>query len=153
MTYPDALKTDTANASTNRVDIANLYKAKLKIVKDCTAAEGGCFASSTNLLNGNFCTNFEASGNFANARLVLQNGMALAFEYNGPTWAPNYFYVYLDINGTKLPNQLGRDTFSFYYDSDKNAIVPTVGANCYLPGGSGYGCADLIIRESAISYY
>lgn len=30
VTYPDALKTDTANASTNRVDIANLYKEKLK---------------------------------------------------------------------------------------------------------------------------
>ncbi len=77
---------------------------------------------------------FEASANFTNARLGLQNGMAFAIEYNGPTWAPNYFYIYVDINGPKQPNQLGKDTFSFYYDSDKNAIVPTPGGNCYLPG-------------------
>jgi prepilin-type N-terminal cleavage/methylation domain-containing protein len=152
LSKPAAIKNDSDSATT-RVEIVNLYKQKLSVFKDCTSGGTGCFPPATTLLNNNPCTNFEADGNFTNARIVLQNGMALAFEYNGPTWTPNYFYIYVDINGTKLPNQLGKDTFSFYYNIDRQTIIPTSGGNCYLPGGSGYGCAALLLREGAISYY
>ena len=60
--------------------------------------------------------------------------------------------VYVDINGIKPPNTIGKDVFFFYVDFDKNAVRPWgygaqqsyVEAQCKE---TGYSCIDMIMRD------
>ena len=60
--------------------------------------------------------------------------------------------VYVDINGIKPPNTIGKDVFFFYVDFDKNAVRPWgygaqqsyVEAQCKE---TGYSCIAMIMRD------
>jgi len=142
------------NAAAN-ADVANLYRQKLSVAKDCpTSATTGCFADTTyKFLNNTPWTNFGTNAVYDNTRMVLANGTSVCFEWYGPTTLPPYyFFIYIDVNGTKAPNQIGKDTFTFYYNMNQKLVVLRSDNDCNT-SSNGLACAAKIIQEGAINYY
>jgi len=62
--------------------------------------------------------------------------------------------IYLDVNGIKPPNTLGKDVFRFIVDFDKNIVRghsynksdSFINSNCST-GGTGEACSEKIIRD------
>lgn len=139
-----------------RSEVANLYKAKFSIAKDCTdGVIKECFANKyfdlSNLTDfGNFNTNPE----LANTNFIINNGMTIGFKWTGNSFSDRYYMFFVDINNAKLPNQWGKDTFLFYYDKNKKIVrTPTEYiANC-VSSSTGTSCSAKIIQEGAINYY
>lgn len=139
------------NGTASIGEVANLYKAKLSLAKDCTDGSAGCFPNliykRLDNLNG---TNFE-SGGYSNARFVLANGTSVAFAWNGVGYI--YFYVYFDINGTKGPNQYGKDWFGSYYNANTKTYTPGPANGDCSTANVGGSCAVNIMRDGDITYY
>lgn len=152
LTNPDAADNDNAT----RTQLTNLYKQKFAILRDCTnASTTECFANETYLyLNLTPDDNFNTRSYYDRARIVLNNGVAIGFDWNGKTAFPPYYFVMpVDLNNTKDPNRVGKDTFFFYYDINKKAIMPWNINDCGTGTNEGAGCAARIIKEGAINYY
>lgn len=141
-----------ANGTASRGEVANLYKAKLSIAKDCTDGSSGCFPNLiyTRLNNAASGSNFE-DGSYSNARFVLANGTSVTFGWNGA--GSIYFYVYFDINGTKGPNQYGKDWFASYYNANTKTLTPGPANGDCTTSSIGTSCAVNIIRDGEINYY
>lgn len=144
------------NDNNTRKELANLYKNKFTILKDCTTTTtAGCFANKMYIyLDRAADANFETRSYYANAKIVLRNGITVGFDWNGKTdFPPYYFIIPVDINNTDGPNQVGKDTFFFYYDMDKKCIKPYPTLDCGTGTNDGTGCSQRIIQESGIYYY
>jgi len=119
---------------------------------------------------------------------VLANGMAMAlkFDYAGcnsnmvmvPNPLPHVYYlsnmvipttakgcgkVYLDVNGFKPPNRVGRDIFKFYIynaglTASGTALTPSeknYNTSCnpaIVSTNSGAGCAGRVLTEGSMNY-
>ncbi len=140
------------NDNTARKETANLYKAKLKIAKDCTSTITGCFPNESYkwLNNTNDFGNLYSANYLSNGKIILTNGMSIAFDWNGT--ASNYFDVFVDINGTKKPNLLGKDFFLFTYNLNQRTLNPHIDNSCST-SSSGGGCSGKILQEGVINYY
>lgn len=151
LTNPDADDNDNAT----RTELTNLYKKKFSIMRDCTGTTTGCFANTMYIyLDRAADANFETRSYYDKARIVLKNGISIAFDWNGKTdFPPYYFIIPVDINNTDGPNQVGKDTFFFYYDMDKKCIKPYPILDCGTGTNDGVGCSQRIIQESGIYYY
>lgn len=158
----NCLTTPSANHfdSATNAEVANLYKQKLSVVKDCGINSDGCFPSG----GYKYLDNIESFYNVETTswfyKMTLANGMSVAFVWNGPTnplwWDSLYIGIYVDINGISGPNMLGKDFFWFVYDRDSKSIKPVgpeydtcVSAAVY----SGEGCAEKVIQQGAVNYY
>lgn len=148
--------------ATAKTEITNLYKQKLSVSKDCTdGTTTGCFASAIiKYLGGTDWTGYNIETVCPTYRFTLANGVAIAFNYFGPTaYAPIYFPIYVDINGPKAPNQFGKDFFYFYYDNNTRTLLPLtpdalhVADDCTNTTGNGMTCSSKIIQQGAINYY
>lgn len=144
---------DNDNAA--RTDLANLYKKKFAIMRDCTGTTKGCFANTMYVyLDRSADANFDTRDYYDKARIVLKNGISIGFDWNGKTdFPPYYFIIPVDINNIDGPNQVGKDTFFFYYDMDKKCIKPYPILDCGTGTNDGTGCSQRIIQESGIYYY
>lgn len=124
-------------------DLGQELSKYLKLSKDCgmTPAGQGCLSPSVN-------SNFDGSGtpialdtdtNFE--KFITADGMSFAI-INGATncdtdlggtlgyMAKTCGYLYVDINGPKEPNNLGRDVFMFFITNGKGAFLyPAGGAD------------------------
>lgn len=152
LTNPRASDNDNAT----RTELTNLYKAKFAVLKDCTTGTtSGCFANTTyNYLDFSPDDNFETRSYYDKARVVFRNGVAVGFDWDGPTAFPPYYYVIpVDINNSQGPNQVGKDTFFFYYDTNQKCVKPWPIPDCGIGTKQGTGCAQRIITENAINYY
>lgn len=140
------------NNSTARLDVANLYIPKLSLAKDCSDASTGCFANKMyNYLDNTNFVNMDTNGNYTN--ILLKNGFSVAFQWLGQTYAPpQYFWVYVDVNGAKPPNQVGKDVFRFNYDINQKCIKRPPDNDCST-SNQGFGCATKLLNEDAINYY
>lgn len=147
------------NDDTARAEVANLYKEKLAVIKECpTGSTKGCFADTTyTYLNATPWSNPTITTSYNNSRMVLKNGTVIAFIWAGlPAYLPYYFWIYIDINGPQNPNQWGKDMFQFYYDADKKVLLPRANNDCGVtPSSSNYGvgCSKKVLNEDAINYY
>lgn len=157
----------------------DLYAAKMNFVKKCymTQNTGGdvCWvkdSSVKDLYGANWAENINSSY----ARAVASNGAFYAFGYTSDDCSNCQFkyngvnitcgFVYVDINGLKPPNKMGRDIFSFYITQNgiypKTILGSTHGAclennetdlsnSCNpaidLSGWGGWGCAGKVARE------
>jgi prepilin-type N-terminal cleavage/methylation domain-containing protein len=136
--------------------VANLYKAKLSIAKDCTnGTTVGCMANLVyKLFDGTDYWNLSDPSYFLG--FTLLDGIAMDVKWSGPGGSvPKYIFGFLvDINGTKAPNILGKDVFVFTYDTSKNNTM-TVGnpsGDCGV-GSFGTDCSGYIIQKGIIDYY
>lgn len=138
-------------------------KPYIKITSECFD-KAGCWADTgTKLLNGG--TPGWDRGNIGlGYSIVVFNtidGYAVivdAYNDNGAVWGVNvenqsYVAVYVDINGKKLPNIIGKDTFVFVFS--ERGFVPAgrdltdeqVNSDC-SKNGRGYYCFEKIMRNS-----
>lgn len=153
---------DTLQAGDD-LEMMEKFGKYLKYQKTC-GRNKGCFPNVTyKSVTGNDYNKWE-DYTTDRSRAILTDGTLIMFNKNG-IWVGegNYLYaqIYVDINGFKGPNQLGKDFFYFYINPEK--IVPG-GAkaleekneaqkftkNCIQQ--NGYACAAWVIYNENMDY-
>lgn len=152
---------DTLQAGDD-LEMMEKFGKYLKYQKTC-GRNKGCFPNVTyKSVTGNGYSKWEDDTTYR-SRAILTDGTLIMFNKNVITENENYIYaqIYVDINGFKGPNQLGRDFFYFYINPEK--IVPA-GAkaleeknedqkftkNCIQQ--NGYACAAWVIYNENMDY-
>lgn len=118
----NAISLDETKYSANRANSSALFlRDYFKIANNCGTNLTPCFADSYQTINGD---DFEMNinGTTPIVAVVLASGSAIAsfeeydrgdnFDYHG------FYQMYVDINGQKGPNVLGRDLFYIEVYSD-----------------------------------
>lgn len=153
---------DTLQAGDD-LEMMEKFGKYLKYQKTC-GRNKGCFPNVTyKSVTGNGYSKWE-DDTTDRSRAILTDGTLIMFNKSA-MWRGkgNYLYaqIYVDINGFKGPNQLGRDFFYFYINPEK--IVPA-GAkaleeknedqkftkNCIQQ--NGYACAAWVIYNENMDY-
>ena len=134
--------------------IYEMYKKYLSKAKDCGTNNDECFGQYLRM-DGTVLTVTSAKA------LVMADGTKIAmgngdFSDNcskrGNGSEDVCQFIMVDVNGSKGPNRVGRDTFHLALKAD--GIFP---AGCDYDGGcssttKGWGCACKVIRENAMNY-
>lgn len=138
----------------------NSLKQQLKITKECIDTSG-CWAYTTKALNG-ATPSYHRPGVGLGYNIVVFNtvdGYSVDMDaYSkvdgtfGVNVNNNYVAVYVDINGNKNPNTIGKDIFAFVFT--EKGFVPAgrdktdeeVNADCSSTG-KGYFCFEKIMRN------
>ena len=137
------------------ITIVEKLKPFMKVALDCgtSDSDGKCFPKSIYRgLNKNVWQSYHKDR--AYYKLKLNNGVAVAFR---ATKEDNEHLIsfFVDVNGSYLPNVIGKDLFNFHYE--KGAIRP-VGAPGYSWGGdcsldkNGWGCAYVVLQNQNMNY-
>lgn len=154
---------DTLQAGDD-LEMMEKFGKYLKYQKTC-GRNKGCFPNVTyKSVTGNGYSKWE-DDTTDRSRAILTDGTLIMFNKSA-MWGVNegnylYAQIYVDINGFKGPNQLGRDFFYFYINPEK--IVPG-GAkaleeknedqkftkNCIQQ--NGYACAAWVIYNENMDY-
>lgn len=154
---------DTLQAGDD-LEMMEKFGKYLKYQKTC-GRNKGCFPNVTyKSVTGNGYSKWE-NDTTDRSRAILTDGTLIMFNKSA-MWGGNegnylYAQIYVDINGFKGPNQLGRDFFYFYISPEK--IVPA-GAkaleeknedqkftkNCIQQ--NGYACAAWVIYNENMDY-
>lgn len=154
---------DTLQAGDD-LEMMEKFGKYLKYQKTC-GRNKGCFPNVTyKSVTGNGYIKWE-DDTTDRSRAILTDGTLIMFNKSA-MWGGNegnylYAQIYVDINGFKGPNQLGRDFFYFYINPEK--IVPA-GAkaleeknedqkftkNCIQQ--NGYACAAWVIYNENMDY-
>lgn len=154
---------DTLQAGDD-LEMMEKFGKYLKYQKTC-GRNKGCFPNVTyKSVTGNGYSKWE-DDTTDRSRAILTDGTLIMFNKSAMLGGNegNYLYaqIYVDINGFKGPNQLGRDFFYFYINPEK--IVPA-GAkaleeknedqkftkNCIQQ--NGYACAAWVIYNENMDY-
>lgn len=139
----------------------NYYlKQQLKITKECINTSG-CWAQTTKTLNG-------GTPDWHRPGIGIGNTIILATTVDGYTididvyartdnkfgvnMKNDYVAIYVDINGLKKPNVIGKDIFAFVFS--EKGFIPAgrdlsddeVNLNC-SSNGNGYFCFEKIMRN------
>jgi len=146
-------------------DFEKYFLPHFDVLKNCGATtEEGCFAEGITRLDGSTYGDLSDPSFY---KIVTSDGMSWAYEKlssTTPLYTRGWFYI--DVNGLKGPNILGRDIFLFdvfpsnlgikpvgSYDS--NGITPTttstVDSGCNTSFG-GMFCAVKVLSEGAMNY-
>ena len=135
--------------------VYNMYKKYLSKVKECGSSSSECFEKRYSRLNN---TGLTIVSNYS---LIMADGTKLSFSNSdfsddcskhGAGTNDVCQYIMVDINGSKEPNTVGRDTFHLALKAD--GLFP---AGCDYDGDCslssyGWGCACKVLREGAINY-
>lgn len=156
-----------ANLSDTEI-IYNYYKPHLSITQDCGCSKRalGCWSKdATRTINGSIYTYGHEKGiGDTYCAVRLADGMNLSFDTWGPsdlgvTSSSDVFFFYVDVNGDKKPNVLGKDVFQFVVTKEKGALVPAGADNntvkCTKNDTSreaGIDCAAKVLAEDKIDY-
>lgn len=99
-------------------DIYQTFKTYLKIVNDCGETPTPCFANEYRGLDNSIYKPLK--GDRCKYTLSLASGVAICFDSasNGNTLEAPIGFLYVDINGAKGPNIVGRDYFLLFYFND-----------------------------------
>ena len=151
-------------------EIVSFYTPYLKILKDCKQSKG-CWATTTiKGLSGTTNRLNEFSGSFDCAKhsIALTDGTYIVFDIYGslstfgiendfPNNNNTTMGFFVDLNGAKNPNVVGRDIFTFALT--KHGIVPAGihnnSAHCTRElndWNSGIDCAAKVLKEEDLKY-
>lgn len=172
---PGSVEDVTAFDGDNSGAVWNLLKQYLKIgnLKEYCGQLNFATLSTYNLLNGNSAGSdaMYVPNNGCSPDGVLPNGVSIGVAdsisdcKSGPSGQDRFCAsIYIDTNGPKPPNVVGKDEFRF--DIFYNGIFPTgttdrnnfsgwggtINENCDSTT-SGVTCAERLLREGAINYY
>ena len=151
---------DTLQAGDD-LEMMEKFGKYLKYQKTC-GRNKGCFPNVTyKSVTGNGYSKWEDTT--YRSRAILTDGTLIMFNFNALGNNSDNFYaqIYVDINGFKGPNQLGRDFFYFYISPEKivpggaralEAIFPDqkFDRNCIQQ--NGYACAAWVIYNENMDY-
>lgn len=110
-----------------------------KVTKKCDAGKSvtnGCYTGTMKALTDDYTTaDYASSG--AVSSIVLQDGTVLFFYPGvcGGVFCPDS-HIFIDVNGSKLPNRFGKDLFKINYSTTKKLFLPRIISN---PTCSGDG--------------
>ncbi len=133
------------------------FKPYLKIIKDC-GNESGCIGSGTYLrFNGVSQVNYDSDKRYYKVILADGSYMWMRRDLDSPNsickgadgGLNTCGNIWLDVNGKKPPNTIGKDTF--YFVILKNTIMPAANDDC-KNGGGGWGCASYILQHGNMKY-
>ena len=151
-------------------EIVSFYTPYLKILKDCKQSKG-CWATTTiKGLSGTTNRLNEFSGSFDCAKhsIALNDGTYIVFDIYGsfsdlgiendfPNSNNTTMVFFVDLNGAKNPNVVGKDIFTFALT--KHGIVPAGmnnnSAKCSRElndWNSGIDCAAKVLKEEDLKY-
>ena len=154
-----------ASAAVNKAAVKSFFNTYFKVAVDCDSKPVPCFATSYKGLDGSstVLANFAAM-NFSSGNCVsLADGAAVCMYYGmGPEWTDNggntfhnSINIWVDVNGPKGPNIIGRDLFNFDLYSDGKVAEHYIANASYMQnhfegscqsGGYG-GCFDKIVLD------
>jgi prepilin-type N-terminal cleavage/methylation domain-containing protein len=159
-----AIADNGGSLPTYNTDLMALIKPNLKILKDCTSLNpcGSCFADSCTYtrLDGAAVADHAPNRWHTADSITLSNGVSLGIADDW-TFTDNYgncssntckmFYV--DINGKKRPNSVGKDTHSVIVNLGTGAVLPdywdSVGTmNTACPSDLKTGCPTYFCGQS-----
>ena len=146
-------------------DFEKYFLPRFDVLKNCGATtEEGCFATGLTFLNGITWGNLNDTLHY---KIVTSDGMSWAYYKTGNTSPLAYRGVFfVDVNGLKGPNRMGRDIFRFYifpsnlginpygsYDWDGITPISTsdVDSECSTSSSGSY-CATKVLTEGAMNY-
>ena len=154
--------TGTDEASAKKV-YEILFKPYFKIAKDCgTNNNGNCIDSSgfKTRKSGEFIKNDPPVATTKGYKILLSDGSAV-YWYVSTTKIP---VVRIDMNGSKIPNQLGVDIFQFVVPekTTKERMEPeglpsysakvSFDNNCAKSTHQGWGCAAWVVYKGNMDY-
>ena len=120
MTDRNALNLKETGLLNTTEQATETFKNYFKVVQDCGKNFSPCFASEYRSTTGSSIKPAEA--NWWSSSFVLADGAAIGLhgliDYSAGNVSYPYGYMYVDINGAKGPNIVGRDFFLFYYFND-----------------------------------
>ena len=142
------------------VKVANNLKYFLKIAIDCGTNDekSYCIPSDGYLaLNGSedvVSKTYRTSSSYY--KMTLLNGTSIWFTAPLPTLGVNLWF-YVDTNGKKLPNTIGKDLFLFsYYNKalypEGSPMSPYTTACSKTTGSSSWGCAYYVLNFGNMNY-
>lgn len=147
-------QTGVSDSIEGNISFVNYFKKYLKISKDCGSAPGCLADVDYTLLNGTLWGDYDNDPHY---KMILVDGSYLWIRGNYTNCThpdgltPNVCGIlWIDVNGKKSPNQIGRDTFAFFIM--KNAIIPHSAKDCENPLGGGWGCAAHILQHGDMGY-
>lgn len=118
----------------------------LKVIKNCDLNKSitdKCYSGTMKALTDDYtATNYSS---FASS-LVLSDGTILFFypgsasNCAGVTFCSDT-HIFVDVNGSKLPNRFGKDIFTIHYNTSKKLFLPNLTPNPVC-SGSGYYCSQ-----------
>lgn len=147
-------------------DVVVMFSKYIRNVKVCPSSKGGCFEKHARKDLTNNTVN--QIGSFSS--LVMDDGIVMGIDHQVgissalPCTSLNYcFHFVVDINGDKLPNRWGVDTFILHVTKDK--VIPRGAAGvqsgktmCDPISGSGLGwyngsgCGAWVIQMENLDY-
>ncbi len=145
--------------ATSTENIYELYKKNLKVSKDC-GPNPGCMPQTPY----KYLYNISSSGDWDNEKtrykMVLADGSQFAMGRADldPTCSKSQYgtqnfclLIAYDINGTKPPNEVGRDLFMFALKEDGLKPAGCDVKEC-VRNNSGYACACEVIKTGKMNY-
>lgn len=158
---------------TNHSELFNDFTPYLKLSQNCGTAIGqGCFPKGFAYKNIGGTATLATWDDNGVPKGRLNDGMSFAMFYQSKTCGtsvtgnPNNSALnnicgtmIVDVNGDKLPNVTGKDTFHFYIT--KYGIIPSgsiddttypLSTECSNKSGTGYGCTAWIIYKENMDY-
>ena len=119
----------TSGNGEDAAKILNKLSPYLKIIKNCGTSTGCFYEGTIKTLNGNTAMGTSVNTRSNIAKAILTDGMQIWLlvnsgncSYTASSTQNICGYVGVDINGSKEPNRLGRDTFYFWIT--KNNVIP-----------------------------
>ncbi len=151
------LEADSGNYDAASAEkFANYIKPYLNIMKDCgTASDNECMDDTMyKRLDGDNQAKYGYSSNYY--KMILNDGSLIWFrtvsdgcEGTEAGISNACAVIWIDINGMKKPNQLGRDTFYLYVKTD-GVTYNTM--NSCKKSSSGFGCLSYILLHDSMDY-
>lgn len=151
--------------STTATDFDTFLAPYLNISKKCSNSTG-CFGEGTfKKYSGQTYSDLTTTG-YGSPRYAfkLADGMNVAYDvypasyiypasFGAKVNLTTFFYFFVDVNGDKAPNTLGKDIFIFVETSDglKPAGADNNSADCGN-GSAGTECAAMVIKYSDMNY-
>ena len=154
--HADSWNVGNGRSSTMSTQLASYFKPYLKIQKDC-GKNSGClgYTGVAKRLNGTNSLNYDTESKYY--KVILMDGSAIVFGGPYSTYCKsteggisNTCRVFLyDVNGSKEPNTVGIDIFSFLLTPQ--GIYPSSSNTCSKTN-EGWGCTRHIIQKSNMNY-
>lgn len=156
--YANEWNVGNSDTKTTANQLTGYIKPYLKVIKDC-GTSSGClgYKENVNLLKGKKHTiNYDTGSQYY--KLILSDG---TYIFIRATDGVNYCQgaegghtnvcgaVFMDINGGKQPNTIGKDIFAFIITPF--AVKPNIGDTCNK-NSTGFGCSGYILKNGNMDY-
>lgn len=136
--------------------LAAYFKPHLNVIKDCQGGSGCIYEGNYKLLNGEEWNNYNSMSAYYS--MILNDGTIMWFRSDYSVehckksdigYSNTCGLFWIDVNGIKPPNTIGKDTFAFALLPDR--IAPSKTDDCKRTG-KGWGCANFIIVNNNMNY-